>query len=167
MSKSILTLKLLSIATLALFSFSATSVKAEDAKKKASEDVAEITLTADKVQFIFDIKEFTVKAGQKVKLTLVNPAASVTRQPHNILIVKQGKKEVVGALANAGLTDPDFLTKKNAVPESEDILFHSKLVLPGASETIEFTAPSEPGDYPYLCTYPGHWILMNGVMKVK
>lgn len=159
MSKSIITLKLLSIATLALLGFSASQAKAQD--------VAEITLTADKVQFIYDIKEFTVKAGQKVKLTLVNPAASVTRQPHNILIVKQGKKEAVGALANAGLADPDFLTKKNCVPESEDILFASKLVLPGKSETIEFTAPSEPGDYPYLCTYPGHWILMNGVMKVK
>ncbi|MFK5922838.1 MAG: plastocyanin/azurin family copper-binding protein [Verrucomicrobiota bacterium] len=159
MSKSILTLKLLSFATVALFSFSASSAKAQD--------VAEITLTADKVQFIYDLKEFTVKAGQKVKLILVNPADSVTRQPHNILIVKKGKKEAVGALANAGLADADFLTKKNCIPESDDILFHSNLVLPGKSETIEFTAPSEPGDYPYLCTYPGHWILMNGVMKVK
>lgn len=131
-----------------------------------AQDVAEVKLSADKVQFIFDKKEFTVKAGQKVKLTVVNPAESVTKQPHNILIVKPGKKDAVGLLANAGLTDPDFLTKKQCVPESEDILFHSKLILPGAEETIEFTAPSEPGDYPYLCTYPGHWALMNGVMKV-
>ncbi len=132
----------------------------------SAQDVAEVTLTADKVQFIYDIKEFTVKPGQKVKLTLVNPAESVTRQPHNILIVKPGKKDVVGMAANAGLTDPDFLTKKNCIPDSEEILFSSKLVQPGQSETIEFTAPSEPGDYPYLCTYPGHWAIMNGVMKV-
>jgi len=131
-----------------------------------AQDVAEVTLTADKIQFIYDIKEFTVKAGQKVKLTLVNPADSVTRQPHNILIVKPGKLNAVGLAANAGLTDPDFLTKKNAIPKSDDILFHTKLVQPGMSETIEFTAPSEPGDYPYLCTFPGHWVLMNGVMKV-
>lgn len=159
MLKSINTLKLLSLGAMALLSFSSSSVKAED--------VAEITLTADKVQFIYDIKEFTVKAGQKVKLTLVNPADSVTRQPHNLLIVKKGKKEAVGALANAGLADPEFITKKNCVPESDDILFNTKLVQPGASETIEFTAPSEAGDYPFLCTFPGHWILMNGVMKVK
>lgn len=159
MSKSITTLKLLGIATLALVGFSTSKLQAQE--------VAEITLTADKVQFIYDIKEFTVKAGQKVKLTLVNPAESITKQPHNILIVKKGKKEAVGALANAGLADPDFISKKNCIPESDDVLFSSKLVLPGKSETIEFTAPSEPGDYPYLCTYPGHWILMNGVMKVK
>jgi azurin len=132
----------------------------------AADEAAEVTLTADKIQFIYDIKEFTVKAGQTVKLTLVNPEESVTRQPHNIIIVKPGKKDVVGMAANAGLTDPDFITKKNCVPESEDILFHSALVQPGAEETIEFTAPAEAGDYPYICTYPGHWALMNGVMKV-
>lgn len=149
------------VATSAAFFTSATTSFADD---KA--DVAEIILTADKIQFIYDVTEFTVKPGQKVKLTLINPEESVTRQPHNIIIVKPGKKDEVGAAANAGLTDPEFLTKKQAVPDSEHILFYSGLVQAGAEETIEFTAPEEAGDYPYLCTYPGHWALMNGVMKV-
>lgn len=131
-----------------------------------SEEAVEITLTADKIQFIYDIKEFTVKPGQKVKLTLINPADSVTRQPHNVLIVKPGKKDVVGMAANNGLADPAFLTTKNAIPDSEEILFHSKLVQAGEKDTVEFIAPMEVGDYPYLCTYPGHWAIMNGVMKV-
>lgn len=131
-----------------------------------SEEVVEVTLTADKIQFLFDVKEFTVKPGQKVKLTLINPADSVTRQPHNVLIVKPGKKDVVGMAANAGMTDPTFLTTKQAVPDSEDILFHSKLIQAGEEDTMEFTAPEEEGDYPYICTYPGHWAIMHGVMKV-
>jgi azurin len=131
-----------------------------------AEEVAAITLTADKIQFIFDIKEFTVKPGQKVKLTLINPADSVTRQPHNVLIVKPGKKDVVGMAANNGMADPAFLTTKQAVPDSEDILHHSKLIQAGEQDTIEFTAPTEVGDYPYICTYPGHWAIMNGIMKV-
>ena len=131
-----------------------------------SEDALEVTLTADKIQFIYDIKEFTAKPGQKVKLTLINPADSVTRQPHNVLIVKPGKKDVVGMAANNGLSDPAFLTTKNAIPDSTEILFHSKLVQPGQQETIEFAAPMEVGDYPYICTYPGHWAIMNGLMKV-
>lgn len=131
-----------------------------------ADDAAEIKITADKLQFLYDIKEFTVKPGQTVKLTLINPSDSVNRQPHNILIVKPGTKDVVGMAANNGLSDPKFLTEKNCIPESEDILFHSKLLQPGQEETIEFTAPSEAGDYPYLCTYPGHWAIMNGVMKV-
>jgi len=131
-----------------------------------AQEVKEVTLTADKIQFIYDIKEFTVKPGQKVKLTLINPADSVTRQPHNVLIVKPGKKDVVGMAANNGMADPTFLTTKQAVPDSPEILHHSKLVQAGQQDTIEFTAPTEVGDYPYLCTYPGHWAIMNGVMKV-
>ncbi len=131
-----------------------------------AQEVVEVTLTADKVQFVYDIKEFTVKPGQKVKLKLINPADSVTRQPHNVLIVKPGKKDVVGMAANAGMADPAFLTTKNAVPESPEVLHHSKLVQPGGEDVMEFNAPTEAGDYPYLCTYPGHWAIMNGVMKV-
>jgi len=132
----------------------------------SAEPVEEITITADKVQFLYDVKEFTVKAGTTVKITLVNPADSVTRQPHNILIVKPGTKDAVGMAANAGMTDPEFLTTKQAVPESDDILFHSELIQAGEQTVLEFEAPSEPGDYPYLCTYPGHWAIMNGVMHV-
>ncbi|MDA7922789.1 plastocyanin/azurin family copper-binding protein, partial [Verrucomicrobiales bacterium] len=94
------------------------------------------------------------------------PTDSVTRQPHNLLIVKPGKKDVVGMAANAAMTDPEFMTTKQAIPESEDILFHTKLVQAGEEDTLEFTAPAEEGDYPFLCTYPGHWMIMNGVMKV-
>ncbi len=153
MTKVLLTLSLAAV----LFAGSATT---------KADEVAEITLTADKIQFIYDIKEFTVKPGQKVKLTLINPADSVTRQPHNVLIVKPGKKDVVGMAANNAMADPNFLTTKQAVPDSEEILHASKLVQAGEQDTMEFTAPTEPGDYPYICTYPGHWALMNGVMKV-
>lgn len=130
-----------------------------------AQDTAEITLVADKVTFAFDTKEFTVKTGQKVKLVFTNPADSVNLQPHNLLIVKPGKKDAVGALANQGLSDPAFLTTKQCVPDTEDVIHHTALLKPGETGTLEFVAP-EPGDYPYLCTYPGHWILMNGVMKV-
>lgn len=148
-----------------LLTLSLTALLAGSVTSQADE-VAEITLTADKIQFVFDIKEFTVKPGQKVKLTLINPADSITRQPHNVLIVKPGKKDVVGMAANNGLSDPTFLTTKQAVPDSEEILHHSKLVQAGEQDTMEFTAPTEVGDYPYICTYPGHWAIMHGVMKV-
>ncbi|MEM9015667.1 MAG: plastocyanin/azurin family copper-binding protein [Verrucomicrobiota bacterium] len=131
-----------------------------------AEEAAEITITADKTQFLYDVKEFTVKPGQTVKIKLINPADSVNRQPHNLLVVKPGKKDVVGMASNAGVGDPEFLTTKQAVPDSEDVLFHTKLLQPGEEEVLEFTAPEEPGDYPYLCTYPGHWAIMNGVMTV-
>ncbi|MEZ5384065.1 MAG: plastocyanin/azurin family copper-binding protein [Prosthecobacter sp.] len=114
----------------------------------------------------YDQTELTVKAGQKVKLTL-NNTGSIAPQPHNFLLLKPGKLDAVGALANAMLADPQGMAK-SYIPDAAkpDILANTKLVQPNQSETIEFTAPAEAGDYPYICTFPGHWLLMRGVMHV-
>lgn len=114
----------------------------------------------------YEKTELSVKAGQKVKLTL-NNSGGILPQPHNFLLLKPGKLDAVGALANAMLADPQGMAK-SYIPEAakSDILANTKLVQPNASETIEFTAPAEAGDYPYICTFPGHWMLMRGVMHV-
>ena len=49
----------------------------------------------------------------------------------------------------------------------DDVLFFTDIIEPGKSFTIHFTAPAERGEYPYLCTFPGHWQIMNGVMIVE
>lgn len=130
-----------------------------------AEDAVELTLTADKALFAYDAKEIAVQAGQLVKLTFVNPADSTNMQPHNIIIGTAGSLQGLIAAANdpANFADPSFL--QNPVPKSDLILHHSKLLKPGESETLEFTL-EEPGDYPYVCTYPGHALLMNGILKV-
>lgn len=128
---------------------------------------AEITISAHPSELLFDTAKFTVKAGQKVKLTLVNPEDSANLQPHNLLVVEPGKLEEIGLAANAELADPAFLSERQAVPTSNYILHHTRLLLPGESETLEFTAPEAIGDYPYLCSYPGHWSVMHGVMVVE
>jgi azurin len=46
------------------------------------------------------------------------------------------------------------------------VLFSMPLVNPQKSYTITFKVPAIAGDYPYICTFPGHWRIMNGVMKV-
>jgi azurin len=56
---------------------------------------------------------------------------------------------------------------KNYVPDTDDVLFHTALVLPDASDTIYFTAPATPGDYDYLCSFPGHSALMKGLLRVE
>ncbi len=50
--------------------------------------------------------------------------------------------------------------------ESSKILLASTLLQPRASEKLSFNAPSEPGVYPYVCTYPGHWRRMYGALYV-
>lgn len=131
-----------------------------------AQDVAEVTVKADKLQLAFDIKEFTVKAGQKVKLTLINPADSMNLQPHNLLIVKPGKLGPMIALVNdpTNFSKPDWIA--NPIPVSDDLMHHTKLLKPGETETLEFTAPEEAGEYPFLCSYIGHAAIMNGKMIV-
>lgn len=130
----------------------------------AASGVAEITIKPDVANpLAYDTKEFKVKAGQKVKLIFNNTHPAVP-QPHNIVIAKPGTKDKLLGLAMAMAAAPDGMAK-GFIPESPDILFHTKLLQPNTTETLEFTAPAA-GEYPYLCTFPGHGILMNGVMKV-
>ncbi len=112
----------------------------------------------------YDTKSFTVKAGQPVKLTFSNDSAVPLQ--HNLVIGNIGTKDTLIGLANTMMTQPDALAK-GYIPESPDILWHTKLLNPKESQTLEFPAPADKGDYPYICTFPGHAIMMNGVMKVE
>ena len=138
-------------------------VKPEPEPEK-EEKIVELTINAlGSPPGTMKFKEVAVEvpAGSKVVLTFTNPDIL----QHNLIIVKPGKKDAVGALADAMLTDPEGM-KKHYVPDTDDIIASSKLLNPGGNEKIEFMAPAEAGDYPYICTFPGHWRLMQGVMKV-
>lgn len=131
----------------------------------ATADGSAITIKPDAVNpMAYDTKSFTVKAGQPFKLIFSNDSAVPLQ--HNLCICKIGTKDAVIASANTMMTQPDALAK-GFIPESPDILWHTRLLNQKESQTLEFTAPAEKGDYPYVCTFPGHAILMNGVMKVE
>jgi glucose/arabinose dehydrogenase/azurin len=110
-------------------------------------------------KMLYDKKTITVTAGKAVKIIFSNP----DKMPHNLLIVNPGTSQKVGILA-AQLGDKGF--EKEWRPESKDILWGTTMVNPGETATVSFKAPTKPGDYEYVCTFPGHWILMRGVMKV-
>lgn len=107
----------------------------------------------------FDVTDFEVKAGSRVRVVFNNP----TDLLHNLLIVEPGELETVAQDAlNMGLDGP----KLDYVPQSDNVLFYTSLLEVGESESIYFTAPEEPDDYPYVCTFPGHWRTMQGTMTV-
>ena len=51
-------------------------------------------------------------------------------------------------------------------PTCRSVLEASRLVQRDESDTIKFTAPPKPGDYNFVCSFPGHWVRMYGVMLV-
>src|SRR5690554_5196436 len=104
----------------------------------------------------FDVAAVTVKAGSKVKLTFKNTDV----MPHNFVLTDIGAGTEVGQLAlklGAKGEEMDY------VPSSPKVLGYTSVIQPQKSETIYFTAPSKPGSYPYICSFPGHYIIMKGV----
>lgn len=107
-------------------------------------------------------KELKAKAGRSVALTFENPDV----MPHNWVLVRPGTEEKVGGAASLMVSMPDG-ADRHYVPESSDVIAHTRLLDPGKSTTIYFTAPKEPGRYPYLCSFPGHTQIMRGVLVVE
>ncbi len=116
-------------------------------------------------QMQFDKKAFEVVEGQEVTLILTHsgqlPKAAMG---HNVVILKPGTSLPEFAMKCAPLAANDW------IPEDEEtkalIIAHTKMLGGGEKDTITFTAP-EAGEYPFLCTFPGHFALMQGVMTVK
>ncbi len=137
-----------------------TSSQTQGAARGMSESVTvNIKVVKDIMQF--DKKEITVKAGQKVILVLENPDG----MQHNLVIIRPGTLEKVGAAADIMARDPKG-AEKHYVPQMPEVLYATKLVGTGESVILEFVVPSSPGNYPFVCTFPGHWRGMNGVLKV-
>jgi putative membrane-bound dehydrogenase-like protein len=128
----------------------------------SGDPVKEVQISVVKGQMKFSLPEFTVKPGQRVRLTLSNP----DEMQHNLLILRTGTLEAVGALADAMARTPDA-AERNYVPPTPDVMQSTRLIDPGETYTLEFVAPRQAGDYPYVCTFPGHWRVMQGTMKVE
>lgn len=125
--------------------------------EKGRELVVEAALGLQYVQ-----KELKVKAGEPISLTFKNPDVV----PHNWMLSKPGTLQAIGNLANLMISDPQGLAK-HYVPDSKDVIVYTDMTNPKETFTIHFNAPKEKGNYPYLCTFPGHWMVMNGVLKVE
>lgn len=115
-----------------------------------------------KDQMAYDVKKFEVTVGAPVIITLINDDA----MPHNLVLCRRGTLRKVGRASDAqGMGDD--AAESGYVPDMpEDIMHVMGLVMEGESKTLRFVAPEEPGRYPYVCTYPQHWQMMNGVLNV-
>jgi hypothetical protein len=107
------------------------------------------------------VKTYIGKVGQTVELVFEN----TDFMQHNLVITQPGKKELVGMAADKLATDPNGAAQ-DYVPSMPEVLFATAIINPEDKVTLRFTAPTEPGLYPYICTFPGHWRIMQGTMRV-
>jgi putative membrane-bound dehydrogenase-like protein len=128
----------------------------------SSQAAHQIRLTAVRNEMRYDLDEMVVTAGRLVQIEFEN----TDLMQHNLLITLPGSLERVGAAADALAQRPEG-QEAQYVPNISEVLFSTVLVNPGETVILEFTAPSEPGDYPFVCTFPGHWQTMNGILRVE
>lgn len=140
-----------------------TQVEEKAAPAETIDDaVANITIEGND-QMKFNKSEIRVKAGQKIKLTLKHVGSMpVTTMGHNwTLLTKDADMATVGQAA-ALAVDNDYIP----ADMTDKIIVHTKMLGGGETDTIEFDAP-EPGTYTFMCTFPGHYALMNGKFIVE
>lgn len=107
----------------------------------------------------FDLPRISVKPGERIKLILIN----ADEMDHNLVITRPGTRlKVVDASNKLGENGP----KLNYVPASDDVLWSVRVVSPGQTAYVIFNAPIQEDVYPYVCTFPGHGLVMYGAMYV-
>jgi len=109
----------------------------------------------------YDNQLLTAKAGSTIQIIFENPDF----MQHNLLLIKPNTLNKVGAAADKLAQEPNG-AKMNYVPKMPEVLNATPLVNPGGKYTLTIKLPGVPGDYPYVCTFPGHWRLMNGILRV-
>jgi azurin len=140
------------------FQYEQTPAKEEKTTEKSQNEV----LITGNDMMKYNLKEIRVKAGEPVTLTLKHVGKlDIKVMGHNWVLLKQGT-DLVGFAAKASAA-----VNNDYIPEgSEDIIAHTKLLGGGQSDTITFDAPA-PGTYQFLCSFPGHFAMMQGTFIVE
>jgi len=127
----------------------------------------EVKIQADD-KMRFDITAFDASPGQKVSVTITNIGTTPKfSMGHNFVLLNR--------TIDTGNVQASFLDKASmeashdyVPPGDKNVLAHSKLLGPGESEVVTFNAPYIPGEYLYVCSFPGHYSQgTKGVMTVK
>lgn len=120
----------------------------------------EIEIKTIREEMKYDIEEIKLKPGETVAFVFEN----IDAMQHNLLIGDIGSLATIGAAA-------DRLAQQNGeasdyIPAIPEVLAATPLINPGETYRLVFTAPEKSGVYPYVCTFPGHWRMMNGKIIV-
>ena len=138
-----------------------TTEKSSASSDSADEDVVEVSIEGND-QMRYNKDEIKVKAGQTVRLTLKHVGEmEKSVMGHNWVLLKQGT--VINEFGQKAVQAKD----NDYIPEGTDaVITHTKMIGGGEEVTIEFEAPAA-GEYDFICSFPGHYSVMNGKFIVE
>ncbi len=120
--------------------------------------VTKLSIAVDGEKLAFTKKELSAKAGEDVEIEFKNTSKSMQ---HNLVIAKPGTGDKVVMDSMAAGADAGWVSK------GPEVVAKTAMIDPTKSATLKFKVPSEKGDYPFMCTFPGHGTVMKGIFKVK
>lgn len=139
---------------------------AKQAQFDTQKNLKTVNISCIPERMLFSVNQIVAKTGQPLKIVFTNPDAT----DHNLVIVKPGALEEVGMAANemardAANANSDFIpqSKTNLIINSSPMIGPTRDSL---VHVMRFEAPQEPGIYPFVCTFPGHWVIMKGDLVV-
>lgn len=132
---------------------------AQQADAPASQEPIVIEPVGNELKFA--TTEITAKAGTEITLVMNNTAA-LAGMVHNVAVLNlevgdDAGIQAVGMAAMQAGVDNDYL------PDHEALIVATPMAAPGERTEVTFTVPP-PGDYPYVCLFPGHYVTMRGVL---
>ena len=135
--------------------------KTSEIKQADANNPNDVVITSNDLMK-YNKSEIKVKAGQKVKITLKHIGKLDKKiMGHNFVLLKKGVDLAAFGNKAVSFADNDY------IPEgTEDVIAHTKIIGAGETAVIEFDAP-EPGEYQFLCSFPGHYSMMKGKFIVE
>ena len=122
----------------------------------------ELMAACQRGRMSWDPKDFQVLPGTLVRMRMQNGDSML----HNMLLTAPGSLSEIGVAAEK-LGEGLEGKRRQYVPDSPKVIAVMGLVAPGETGEMWFFTPSKPGTYVLVCTYPGHWRMMNGKLKVQ
>ncbi len=113
----------------------------------------------------FSVTEIRATPGERLSVTLVNTGSMPKfSMGHNWMLLAADVQIEPFLVAAAEAPTTDY------VPASmqDTILASTRLLGPGERDTVTFAAPTAPGRYEFICSFPGHYqVGMRGVLIVE
>jgi azurin len=108
----------------------------------------------------YDQTDLVIAPGQRVKIVLKND----DQLPHNLVVLRERGSALAVAMKAWELGEKGF--EKHWIPDDSRVLAWTEMADPGKQASLSFRAPEVEGDLDFVCTFPGHATIMNGVLHV-
>ena len=116
-------------------------------------------------QMRYDTPRLVVEAGKPFEVIFEN----VDAMPHNFVVVEPGTRQAVAEAVQTHAARPTRQGRprlRAADSKTSGVLAATKLARARAEGDAQAHRAGKEGEYEYVCTFPGHWMIMWGKLVV-